>query len=225
MVGISQTSNSDRDLVLAAILHDVGYSALEIPGTLRGAAWDTKDVRVQHMEVSREMSREYLQELIREGKLSMSSQRLEKILEIIATHDNPYIGKPLSDGEALLHRDADRSFVLSCASFWKDYLALLSDPGQLRRFHQANVDATPEALLTLRKASFHDDPSNPLRHLTSFEPMQSEYAQELVQAQLKLRSKEIPAFLSLIEAQQSAHVELKAAFARAIMTDFEVVMK
>jgi hypothetical protein len=225
MIRISESRGANRDLVLAAILHDVGYAALEIPGTLHGAAWDKRDVRVQHMAAGKEMSEEYLLQLTREGKLSISSQRLEKILEIIATHDNPYIGKPLSDSEALLHRDADRAFVLSCASFWKDYLALLTDPGQLRRFHGANVDATPEALLALRKASFQDDPSSPMRHLTTFEPMKSEYAQKLVQAQLELRSKEIPVFLSLIEEQQSAHVELKGAFARAIMTDFEIVMK
>lgn len=223
MIRICESSGADRDLVLAAILHDVGYSALEIPGTLQGAAWDKKHARLEHMAASRVMSERHLRQLINDGNLSMSEERLQKILEIIATHDDPYIGKPLSDSEALLHRDADRLFVISCTSFWKDYLALLSDPTQLKRFDGAGVEATPEALLAQRQLSFVRDPSHSLSTFTLFEPMTSDFAQRLVQLQYASRTAEIPSILSLILPHQVRLPELETFLTGAIVADFKVL--
>jgi HD superfamily phosphodiesterase len=137
MIEICERTGASRDLVVAAVLHDIGYAGLKIPGTLEGAKWDSKDVRETHMAAGAEMSKKYLRELQAEGALELTSERIEKLVEIIATHDNPYIGKPLNEQEALLHRDADRAFVISAVSFWKDYLAYLSDAKHTKRFAEA----------------------------------------------------------------------------------------
>jgi hypothetical protein len=221
MIRICESTNANRDLVLAAILHDVGYSAVEIPGTLQGAAWDTQDARVAHMAAGRQMSEEHLRRLMDEGQLRLDDDRLTKILDIIATHDNPYLGKPLSGSEALLHRDADRLFVLSCTSFWKDYVAFLSDSGQREKFTREQIEPTPENFLQMRQASFVQDVSNSKSHLTTFEPMVSDFAKEAVEQQLADRRAEIAAVLSYVREESSVQSHLEAFLTHAIVTEFE----
>jgi len=223
MIKICKGADANRDLVLAAILHDVGYSALEMPGTLQGAAWEGTDMRLAHMAAGRAMSERYLQQLLDTGTLSMSDERLQKILSIIATHDDPYVGKPLSDKEALLHRDADRLFVLSCVSFWKDYIALLSDSNKLQRLQQSHVEATPQTLLELRRASFIKDPSNQLSHMSEFEPMTSDFAQTFFKLQHARRLDEISSVLSLAHTNESQVTKLTMFLTNSIVDEFKAL--
>ncbi len=227
MIKICESTHASRDLVLAAILHDVGYSALEMPGTLQGAAWEGSDVRLAHMAAGRALSEQYLQQLRDAGTLVISDARLQTILSIIATHDNPYIGKPLIDKEALLHRDADRLFVLSCVSFWKDYIALRSDSTKLDRLQQARIEATPQTLLELRRASFIADPSNQLSYMSEFEPMTSNFAQTFFELQHTKRLDEVSSVLSLAGTNESKTQlpELTLFFTNSIVAEFEALAK
>jgi len=196
MIDICEKTGASRDLVLAALLHDIGYAGLKIPGTLEGAKWDSKDVRETHMAASAQMSHRYLSELRVEGALELSCERIDKLVEIIATHDNPYIGIPLTDHEALLHRDADRAFVISTVSFWKDYLAYLSDPKHIKRFADADIQLTPKAFLELRMSGFDATTRNTMSRFTSFEPMKSDAGSEICKGQLARREAEVHGIFS-----------------------------
>jgi hypothetical protein len=224
MVSICRETEAPRFLVIPAIVHDVGYTALEIPGTLQGAAWATASVREGHQLASKEMSKPKLTQLRSEGKLQLSEQTLSHILEIVATHDNPYIGKPLIDPLAKLHRDADRSFVISCVSFWKDYLAYLSDEKRVQLFACRGAQLTPDTFLRAREVSFEDDPLSPLRDLTSFEPMTSPEGQRIVNKQRSLRAEEMPTVLALLSrTDESADLELKSYLRERIVQEFMIL--
>lgn len=220
MVRICTSTGANRDLVLAAILHDVGYSGLDIPGTLEGAAWDKKDVRQAHMEAGRVMSDQYLRQRVAKGCLHLSEERIGALIEIVGTHDNPYIGKPLIDPEALLHRDADRLFVISSTSFWKDYLAHISDPLKLAEVEAANLGPTPAALLEQRRRTFERVDSETVSPNDGFEPMTTEYANRAVHAQLAARTAEIQELLPRLSENMESPDRLAAWFRQAIVDEF-----
>lgn len=222
MIEICERTGASRDLVLAAMLHDVGYAGLKIPGTLEGAKWDTRDVRESHMEAGAQMSRKFLNQLREEGSLDISPERIEELVQIIATHDNPYIGKPLTGQEALLHRDADRAFVISAVSFWKDYLAYLSDSKHVKTFAEAKIKLTPEAFLRLRQGSFEEDSTNTMARFTSYEPMTSEVGAEICAGQLARRLAEIPKVLSALQASAEGLTEM---LREIIVADFGAIVR
>ncbi|HIH17496.1 MAG TPA: HD domain-containing protein [Nanoarchaeota archaeon] len=119
----------DRNVLMpAAILHDIGYSALKI--SKYGADWNSRDKRIAHMEAGAVMAADILK-----GTASMPAEvdgveRVEEIVEIIRTHDNCYIGEPYETDNQLYHRDADRLYVMSFSSFYKDFLNYL-DTGKI----------------------------------------------------------------------------------------------
>jgi hypothetical protein len=224
MLSICRESAAPRLMVIAAIVHDVGYTAFEVPGTLQGAGWTTKSLREGHQLASKEMSAPILNRLRNEGKLRMSDETLAHILEIIATHDNPYIGIPLTDPLAKLHRDADRSFVISCVSFWKDYLAYLSDSKRMETFASHKIRLSPDTFLRLREASFVNDPLNPLREHTSYEPMTSSRAHEIFEAQRSLRAEEFAKVLELLSRTDDGSEEALMSYLRErIVAEFMVL--
>lgn len=224
MIAIVERTGASRDLVLAAMLHDIGYAGLKIPGTLQGAAWDAKDVRESHMAAGAEMSRRFLEEKQASGALAISPERIEKLVQIIATHDDPYIGKPLTEHEALLHRDADRAFVISTVSFWKDYIAYLSDKKHIKKFAEEGITLTPEAFLRLRQGSFESDDANEMARFTSFEPMTSEWGKAICDGQRARRQDEIrdvEASLRVAAGLQEQLIELLRA---RIVDDLRAVL-
>jgi hypothetical protein len=223
MIEICEGTGASRDLVLAAMLHDIGYAGLKIPGTLEGTKWDSKDVRETHMAASAQMSKTYLDKLRKEGTLALSSERVEKLLEIIATHDNPYIGKPLTDEEALLHRDADRAFVVSAVSFWKDYLAYLSDPKHIKRFAEAGVTLTPHAFLQVRHGSFELNSANQMARFATFEPMKSEFGTAICEGQLARRDAEISNVLSSLHVAAGLQERLIETLRGIIEEDLKAI--
>ena len=224
MARICRESNAPRILLIPAIVHDVGYTAFEVPGTLQGAGWTSVSMREGHQLASKEMSKPILARLREEGKLTMSDDTLEHILEIIATHDNPYIGDPLTDPLAKLHRDADRSFVISCVSFWKDYLAYLSDAKRMQKFAADGVRLSPDTFLRLREASFESDPESPLARHTSFEPMTSPTAQEIFRTQRALRREEFSKVLEFLSrSDEAADRELTEYLRERIVREFRAL--
>jgi hypothetical protein len=211
-------------LVIPAIVHDVGYTAYEVPGTLQGAGWTSTPMREGHQLASKEMSRPVLTRLRDEGKLAISDDTLEHILEIIATHDNPYIGTPLTDPLAKLHRDADRSFVISCVSFWKDYLAYLSDAKRMHKFASDGIRLSPDTFLRLREVGFESDPESPLEKHTSFEPMTSRTAQRILQMQRGMRREEFAQVLELLSrGDEAADRDLTEYLRERIVREFRAL--
>ena len=117
------SENLDRKILIpAAILHDIGYAAMKIG--MRKADWQGKGMRVAHMKAGAEMAKEILQRLNKDGKISLTAEQ-DEIIEIIATHDNCYIGKPYTTNKQKFHLDADRTYVVSFSSFYKDLLNYL----------------------------------------------------------------------------------------------------
>ncbi len=225
MLKICQEPEVPRFLVVPSIVHDVGYTAFEVPGTLQGAGWTSISMREGHQLASKEMSKPILTRLREEGKFEVSDETYEHILEIIATHDNPYIGIPLTDHLAKLHRDADRAFVISCVSFWKDYLAYLSDAKRMARFEADNIRLTPERFLTTREASFQSTPTGPDTKHTSMEPMTSQTAQAIFDLQRSLRRDEITPLLELLtQDDESSHAALKTFLRDSIVAEFTAMM-
>jgi hypothetical protein len=178
---------------MVAQLHDVGYAAIAIYSTLQGMAWQNRDTRQAHMEASREMSRAKLEDLRLRGDISIPQSRVEKLLEIVATHDDPYLGRPLCDFEALAHRDADRTFVISCVSFWKDFIAWSSDSREQKKREERGIPTTPESFLAVRNAGFLRHDSSQLVDLNEggFEPMTTELGLQIYKDMHNNRALEI----------------------------------
>ena len=221
MIAICNAEGAKRDLVIAAQLHDIGYSAISLPSLLQGARLELKDAREAHMHASKIMSDEFLTRLTQEGHVALSPTRKQQLLEIIVTHDYPYIGKSLSDREALLHRDADRCFVLSCVSFWKDYLALVSDSEVVANCSSAHVQASPHTLLEARRTSFLlcDSKVVPGLNESSTEPMFSGIAETIVEGMSAHREGEVQDILnSLIDGDA-----MEALFYEAILREIRLL--
>ena len=118
MLALCLKDDLERNVLMpAAILHYIGYSALKI--SKYGADWQGKDKRVAHMEAGALMAKDVLKDS------SLSPEKIGEIIEIIRTHDNCYIGEPYQTHNQLYHRDADRLYVMSFSSFYKDALNYL----------------------------------------------------------------------------------------------------
>jgi hypothetical protein len=170
------------------------------------------------------MSRRFLNDKRDSGELTISQERIEKLVEIIATHDNPYIGKPLTEQEALLHRDADRAFVISTTSFWKDYIAYLSDKKHIKRFAEADITLTPEAFLRLRQGSFERDDSNEMARFTSYEPMTSELGKAICEGQRLRRLAEIHEVEGRLRGAAGLQEPLIEVLRASIVDDLKAVL-
>lgn len=146
MRAIIRDEGLSEDLMFAAQLHDAGYEQIELPSTLAGLAWEGCDVRREHMCIGEQIVIEQLGRMAERGVLEISKERIRELGEIVAKHDNPYIGIPLQGSEELAHRDADRAFVMSTVSFWKDFIALSA---------VRDKEFTPAQLLMQRMAFFY----------------------------------------------------------------------
>ena len=129
LLELCEKEKLDRSVLIPAIiLHDVGYSTLTsgkggeaiVGGTI------SADGRLAHMKAGVEITAEIFAELRNRG--FVSETMVEKtVQDVIATHDNPYIGLALETPLEEQHREADRIFVMSFVSFAKDYLRYLEE--------------------------------------------------------------------------------------------------
>lgn len=99
-------------LIPAAMFHDIGWSKI---GEEKNNYWDNNDLRVKHMEVGSSLAKDIL---LNENYPKKDGA---KIIDLIAHHDDEYLGKPPDALPAKILRDADASFILSYPSFWKDF--------------------------------------------------------------------------------------------------------
>lgn len=99
-------------LVPAIILHDIGWSTI---GEEKNISWQRKKMRVKHMKAGAKIAKEILEEVDYDQEL------IKKIVRLVSTHDNAYLGITQNAVEEKLMRDADACFVFTDLSFWKDY--------------------------------------------------------------------------------------------------------
>ncbi len=205
-----------RDLVFVAQLHDVGNSRMKIEETTKGADWERVDKRWTHMQIGSDMLNEQLKDLRARGILDIPDERIAELRAIVATHDFPYIeGMPLKDPEARAHRGADRTFVPSVLSFWKDFIAYCVTPKYLDGARKLGLELTPETFLSARLAFFYDNRSplstvpDALQHTHSLdkrlaswneggrcEPAYTDVEKRVIDAMLTRRSHEVAAVTS-----------------------------
>lgn len=113
--------NLDRLIVPGILLHDIGYFALEDK-----TQWSSSESRITHMQEGVALAARVLSEN------GFVPYELEKVLGMIAVHDNPYIGIAIRGKDRLGLRDGDRIWVMHALSFYKDLAA------KPERLHQPN---------------------------------------------------------------------------------------
>jgi hypothetical protein len=131
----------EETLLAGVLLHDIGYMA--IPDK---EVWNRPEVRVTHMQEGAAMAARVLAEL------GFSPAEIGHVVGLVATHDNPYLGYPLTGDARLTLRDCDRVWVMHLASFYKDWACKpATDPNR-----------DPRRLLAVRWAQFHGTDPTPL---------------------------------------------------------------
>ncbi|HLC80515.1 MAG TPA: hypothetical protein VJG31_01975 [Candidatus Nanoarchaeia archaeon] len=154
MISICTKENCPRDLVYAALLHDAGNSLMVVADTTKGADWENPDKRYKHMQLGSIMTSTALLYARSQG-LEIDLKRIPVLADIVATHDYPYLGRELTTPEELAHRDADRVFVPSSLSWYKDLIAHASDAKYLDKAKAFGMEINPEHFLLCRLAFFY----------------------------------------------------------------------
>lgn len=155
MIAICAEEGFPRDLVYVAQLHDAGNSLMKVAPTTQGADWENADKRWKHMELGAVMTNVVLNLLRTQGKIQLSKERIDELCEIVARHDYPYLGRELETAEEKAHRGADRCFVPSALSWYKDLMAYLSDPRYKAKADALGMKLTPRTFLQARMAFFY----------------------------------------------------------------------
>lgn len=124
MLALTQYHNLNRRvLVPASITHDFGYSAMKIGE--RAAAWEGEDNRIAHMMAGIPRVAEMLRTYKSLEDSELTPIEVKRILDLVATHDNVYVGiDPVTDDQKY-HLDADRLFMCTVTSFYKDAINLM----------------------------------------------------------------------------------------------------
>jgi hypothetical protein len=112
----------DRLIVSGIILHDIGYFAIP------DKSWSSPQSRMTHMQEGAALAARILAEN------DFSPAELEKVVGMIAVHDNPYLGIAITGKDRLGLRDCDRVWVMHLLSFCKDVAAKPDRFDQPREF-------------------------------------------------------------------------------------------
>lgn len=107
-----QYQESQAILIPAIILHDVGWSAI---GENKNTQWNDQELRRRHMEIGAQLAEHIL------SKMTYSPTLTQRIVHLVAHHDDQYLGKDPQTQEEIILRDADACFILTFLSFWKDF--------------------------------------------------------------------------------------------------------
>jgi hypothetical protein len=98
----------DRLIVSGILLHDIGYFAIP------DKSWSSPHSRITHMQEGTALAARVLAEN------GFTPTELEKVIGMIAVHDNPYLGIAIEGQDRLGLRDCDRIWVMHILSFNKD---------------------------------------------------------------------------------------------------------
>lgn len=198
MISICQEEKLKRAVFVPAILlHDIGYAKIAQGNDNLKNGNVSSSERMNHMYFGQEIAEELFE---KNNGFGLSKTQQEQIKALIATHDNPYVGKPLTTDEEKFHRDADRFYVLSFTSFVKDFL----------RYKEKNAVLTPEEFLKGRICMFFAESEKKAfyfaqkflptasdfeKYHPKYEPMFTLFAKKSVFLQLQERIQDIEAGL------------------------------
>ncbi|KKQ01741.1 MAG: hypothetical protein US11_C0004G0011 [Candidatus Roizmanbacteria bacterium GW2011_GWA2_36_23] len=99
-------------LVPAFILHDIGWSKL---GNEKNTGWGSVKMRSLHMKFGAIIAKLLLSEI------KYPKKYIPEIINLVAHHDDVYLGKSPKTLEEKLLRDIDSCFIFTAPSFWKDW--------------------------------------------------------------------------------------------------------
>lgn len=102
----------DRLIVSGIMLHDIGYFAIKDK-----TQWSSAESRITHMQEGVALAAKVLSEH------GFTPTELEKVLGMIAVHDNPYLGIEIHGPDRLGLRDCDKIWVMHLLSFYKDMVS------------------------------------------------------------------------------------------------------
>ena len=154
MCAMIQGGEAQDDMFYVAQLHDAGYEGQHI--AMGGPGWEDIGVRDRHMIVGSDYCRTRLTNDA--YILGLNGDRIEELAQMVGVHDNPYLGIPIV-GEARALRSADRCFVPSVISWYKDMLAYVVSEAYMQKVHDLGGEYSPEMFLDARIAFFFDDGS------------------------------------------------------------------
>ncbi len=154
-----EVENLENILIPTIILHDIGWSKVDERKNI--SYWES-DMRVKHMEEGGKIARNILQNVNYDWGL------IEKVCNLVSTHDNFYLGKEQVSFEEKLVRDADACFILTELSFWKDYYVTTAYKG---------VETTPKRFLN--------------KQVAKYSKRNTRSAQDITDRQVEERSEEI----------------------------------
>jgi len=108
---LKEVDLDENVMMAAALLHDIGYA--KIPPSKRKTHWADKVVR-DHMRYGAEIAKKILK------KINFPEEKIKKACEIIATHDNPTIGRQIASKEGKILKEADILWMTTEKAFWLD---------------------------------------------------------------------------------------------------------
>lgn len=112
----------DEDVMMAAaLLHDIGYA--KIPKEIRKKHWARKVVK-DHMAIGATLARSILK------KVNFPAEKIRKVYDIIAVHDNPTLGLNIFSDEGRILKEADILWMTTEEAFWLDVARWMKEPGE-----------------------------------------------------------------------------------------------
>lgn len=117
---LKEKKGLDEEVMMAAaLLHDIGYA--KIPEQKRRFHW-AKSVKRQHMILGARLARQILQEV------KFPKEKINKVADIIATHDNPEVGLKITSEEGKILKEADILWITTQEAFWLDVGRRMVEP-------------------------------------------------------------------------------------------------
>ena len=149
-------------IVPAIILHDIGYIVLPDEAKEK---WNVAQNRILHMQEGAAIAAKSLAQIDLYNPFEIGI-----IVEMVATHDNGYLGIKTRDQDCLALRDADRIWVMHLISFYKDWISK----------RREKEDFSLQDLISQREISFYKE-EIPFTNL----------AKQWIDRQLQIRGQEI----------------------------------
>lgn len=230
MAVICTMNNEPRNFMHAAIWHDVGYTTLSVPSTDGGLSWASLEMRKEHMRRGAVLFEEFAKGT---GKAFFDVATAERFRDFIAVHDEKYIGGTIKEMDRPL-READRVFVPSLFSFYKDYISYAAKAAEeqrtetvedhfirrLQNFYPTK-DAIPQRIRKLCQTLIDERFGEVDKELIAkkFEPQETVPGQKMIEAMLVARAQELKFLRTCTKLTQFSEYmgERGAAEFRALM--------
>lgn len=119
MMNLLKETNLDEEVMMAtSLLHDIGYATIS-PDKKKNYSgkqqqYLSKEIVKEHMVSGAKIAKSIL------CQLDFPKNKMNKVLEIIITHDNPKLGLPLKTKEQKLLKEADNLWMTTDEAFWLD---------------------------------------------------------------------------------------------------------